>query len=478
MKGVYFAEDFKKADLAADADGIELTARAALALKEELEDVPGRLAVICGSGNNGGDGYALCCLLDRTDRKFDVFGFEGGKSDTCAFYYKKLVLNGISVKPVSAYVAEQYDVTADCIFGTGINRSIEGIAAEVIAEINKCRFVISADIPSGLNADSGKIMGIAVRADKTVTFSSYKAGELIGGRNYCGKICVKDIGVKMPDAGINVIDALPEELCNRKTDTHKGDYGRIAVIGGSEFMPGAPFLTSAAAYRAGAGLVKTVVPYCNLEAAKVKASEEILGVLPVNPDNSVKFDRAALENLAGFDAVVCGPGMGGGETGKIVRFLMENYKKPLILDADALNSVKEKDFIPSARDNGNIILTPHIKEFSRLTDKDTDSIKENIIKEVKEFSYRTGTVLLLKGATTVVCRNGRLLLNVTGSPCMAKAGSGDVLSGIIAALAVRTDTFSAAAYGAFIHGKAGLAAENIRGVNSVIARDLIDNIRY
>ncbi len=479
MKGVYYAEDFKKADSECSVDGINLTKRAAAALKEELTDYIGKkMAIVCGNGNNGGDGYALCCLLDSCKIKFDVFGFEGVKSKNCEFFLNKLMRSGIAVKNPINYSAKNYDITVDCIFGIGLNRNVEGVYANVINEINQSLYVVSADIPSGLNSDSGKVMGICVRADKTISFSAYKVGQLINGRNYCNEIIIKDIGVTMPQAAIETADGLPEIILKRPTDSHKGDYGKITVIGGCELMPNAPFFASRAAYRAGAGLVKTVVPACNLEAAKIKAEEEILGILPVYSDNVVKFDENSLISLLKCDVIVCGPGMGGGDTAKIVRYLINNFKKPLILDADALNSVKEKDFYPTANSNGHIILTPHLKEFSRLIDKEIDLIKSDILKETQDFVEKTGVVLLLKGATTIIKNKQKTYLNITGSPCMAKAGSGDILSGIIGALAARVSPLKAALFGAYIHGKAGIKAEKAIGVNSVTVKDMIDNIMF
>lgn len=465
---------------------LSLMERAASAFKEEFLKFykGGKIAVICGGGNNGGDGAAAARLLYCQNIICDVYLFNDTLSCDCKKNIEALKDFNIKLfhNPQNIDFTG-YDYIIDALFGTGLNRKVTGIYFEVIKNINISNaFVISVDIPSGLNSDSGKEMGICVNADVTVTFAAYKYGQLINGLNYCGEIILKNIDIPV-NCGDNVYgkEDIKKFFPKRLKDTHKGSYGKLAIFAGSGKYFGAALIVynAAAALKSGAGLTTLIVPKFLADSYRNHIIESTLLYLPDNGENALYDEKIINQIMSDYDAVCIGMGMGTNEeTYKICKALINNYDKKLIIDADALNSIAQFDRkIFKKEHKCDIIITPHIKEFSRLTDYSIQKIKNNIIAIAKEYAKENNITLLLKGASTIIADKENLVINVTGSPAMAKAGSGDVLSGIIGGLAAQGhNALNSGIAGAYIHGKAGEFAAETLGEYSPVASDICNNI--
>ncbi len=461
----------------------EHVAKAAL---EALED-GGTAVVFCGSGNNGGDGVAAAAYLIKkgmTVRAILTGRREKMTADTAEMERRLNELGGILEDFQDAadieHAVNHCDVVIDAMFGIGLNSNLRGNALEAVRLINASGArVISADIPSGVETDTGMILGDAVKADVTVTFAQPKVGHFTEpGCVCCGDMRVVDIGIP-PDLIENVqIDCqavMPGDITlpRRRRDTHKGDYGRALIVAGSVGYSGAPVLAARAATSAGAGLVSLGVPEAIYTIAAVKCTEEMAFPLPCSDSGALSGPAldVILERLKTCDVCLVGPGLGRSEAvGRIVCELVRQSRIPLVLDADGINALGGNiDILDEA--GCPVILTPHPGEFRRLG----GDLSSDRVSAARAFASSHGCILVLKGHRTVTALpDGTAYINTTGGPAMAKGGSGDVLAGMITALAGQKFPLKDAVLAAvYLHGSAGdICAERL-GEYAVTASDII-----
>ncbi len=458
----------------------ELMERAGAAIAEETEKLlkecgGNRVLAVCGGGNNGGDGWCAARLLLEKGYDVSVLSIADELSPDCAVQREKYV-----GKTVQTFAGDA-DVVIDAIFGTGFHGEPQGVFAEAIRNINRSRAkVVSADIPSGLSGDSG-LCALSVRADVTVAVGELKTGLLLAnGADVCGKIVRKDIGISAEECHIwrtQAQDFAPL-FPPRKKNSNKGNFGKAVILAGSLRYSGAPLLSAGAALRAGCGYTCLALPEELFSACIGKFPEAILTRAP-SEKGVLRFDESFLRSLtAGADCIAVGMGCGVSRgVYDILCFLLREYKGTLLVDADGINSLAA--FGVQALENAacKVIVTPHPKEFSRLSDSDFYDVLENGISLAQSFAKQYGCTVLLKGNTTVITDGETTLLNTEGTPALAKGGSGDVLSGIIAAIAARgIQPLQAAACGAFLLGRAGLYAAREKGEYSVIGSDVTDKL--
>ena len=456
-------------------------AEAAQAALDLLPERPGkcRAAVFCGAGNNGGDGIGAARLLFLMGLKVRVFLVgdydrltpdamgETGRLSECG-----VELEAFDPEDASqAAWARGCQVVIDAVFGVGLAREIAPGSkfAAAVDLINQCRgAVVSADIASGVEADTGRVLGRAVRADRTVTFSLPKIGQFVGdGALLSGEVTVHDIGV--PAALIRGVpcpvqtveaDFARAAVPRRKVDGHKGDFGKVLVVGGAVGYTGAPYLTASAAVRSGCGLVYLGVPESIWEIETVRCVSAMPFPLA---DRRGRLSRRALpellERLEGCDVLALGPGLGRGEsTRELVLEVLRQTEKPVVLDADGINALEGHIDSLDSRRGRVTILTPHGGEFARLG----GDAAGDPAGAARAFAKEHGCVLVLKGHRTVTAGpEGNVLVNTTGNSGLAKGGSGDVLTGLIASLLAQGASPVMAAAGAvWMHGRAGdLAAQ-------------------
>lgn len=480
------------------AEGV---AKAALEL---LPIRPGkcRVAVFCGAGNNGGDGIAAARMLHLKGvrvRAFLVGAFEKMTPDALE-ETRRLSECGVELElyepenlSQSAWARGSH-VLIDAIFGVGLSREIAAASmyAAAINLINECPgAVVAADIASGVEADSGRILGCAVKADKTITFTYKKVGQAVGeGVLLSGDVVVWDIGIP-EDLQKNMVcsvQTIEKEyaaaaLPGRKTDGHKGDFGKLLVVGGTVGYTGAPYLTASAAVRSGCGLVFLGVPETvwQIEAAKCVSSMPF--PLPEKTDLLTKrpvlaTDKALHkleEKLTACDVLALGPGMGReAQTEQLILELLRRMEKPVVLDADGINALAGHIDVLDRRKGRITILTPHDGEFLRIG----GDLSAGRVGAARSFARAHGCILVLKGHRTIIATpEGNALVNTTGNSGLAKGGSGDVLTGIIASLLAQGATaVQAAALGVWMHGRAGdLAAEELTEY-AMTPADVISNL--
>lgn len=445
------------------------------------------VTILAGTGNNGGDGLVAARYLHNLGVQVKVFLLaERELSLSTQKNYEIL-----SHLPVKVYLLDSEnsmhlfkvtvnysDILIDALFGTGISRAITGKAEQVIDIINRRSCVkVAVDVPSGLNSDNGEIWGRCVKADYTVTLAQPKCGQYMNqGLQYCGDVVIKDIGI--PEEVYRLLpltckliapSCLREGMKTRSRDSHKGTYGHLLTIGGSVGMSGSVTLASQAALRAGVGLVSCAVPEQIQFHVAVNVPEAM--VYPVA--GGKQFDENALDGLRdllkGKHSIVVGPGMGATEvTGMVLLEILQFCSCGIVADADALN-VAEYWLEDVKESKCQVILTPHPGEMARLTGLSTEYIQNHRLEVANSFAIEHGVWLVLKGANTIVATpEGKLYMNITDSPALAVAGSGDVLSGLIGAfLAQGVDPETACCAAVYLHGRAGvLLAESIGEVSS------------
>lgn len=438
-----------------------------------------RAAVFCGAGNNGGDGIAAARLLFLRGvcvRVFLAGDYEKLTPDAME-ETRRLSECGIELEAYQPENAGQQSfirschVLIDALFGVGLSREIreDSVYAAAIRTMNECRApVVAADIPSGVDADSGRVMGLAVQADKTITFTMMKVGHAVGdGALLSGDVTVRDIGIPVELARETLCPAQTVEadflravLPKRKPDGHKGTFGKLLIVGGCVGYTGAPYLSAMAACRSGCGMVYLGVPETVWAVEAVKCTEAM--PFPLADKNgmlSYKALQQIEEKLAICGALAIGPGLGrSAGVDRTVWALLRSTQKPVILDADGINALQGHMDILDARRGRVTILTPHDGEFARLG----GDLSCGRVEAARRFAAAHGCILVLKGHKTIVAGSeGNVLVNTTGNSGMAKGGSGDVLTGLIASLLVQgVPSIQAAAAGVWIHGRAGdLSAE-------------------
>ncbi len=463
-----------------------LMERAALAVVEEIEERFSKeqeVLVACGTGNNGGDGYAIARILKERHWRVVVFTVKKPKEgQLCYQQMESCQAYGIEIIQDFSLLLDRIKGVSsicDAIFGTGLSRKIEGDYARLIQILNEsAAFKIAVDLPSGISTDQGTVLGTAFRADLTVSFAYAKIGHVLyPGRNYTGELLCKEIGITEK----SLAPICPQVFCYEKSDFldlpkrsnegHKGTFGKVLVIAGSKDMCGAAYFSAKAAYRMGAGLVRIYTVKENRTILQTKLPEAIMTCYDDNWQEEV-----LKEAILWADVIVAGPGMGTDQVAeKILECLLEQAEVPLILDADALRILaKHKEWLlPEERE---LALTPHMGEFVALTGKSVSDLKANILHISREFAEKYQLVLAAKDACTVTSLpDGRQFLNPTGNSGMATAGSGDVLCGMVAGLAASRHLSLEAAVpmAVYLHGFAGDLARQELGEDAVMASDLL-----
>lgn len=428
----------------------------------------GKTAIVCGSGNNAGDGYVLALEMAENGFECEIILIKDKFSHDGEYYFSKCRERHIPYRLYDAEVNfDTYDIIVDCIFGTGFKGKAEGIEREVIEKINKSKaYTVSVDINSGLNGDSG-ISDLCVEADLTVSIGTLKSGHILNmAKDKIGKLVNMDIGISLVDKPYKLLEKedVRKILKQRCNYSHKGTYGYISLIGGSIEYSGAIKLANIAssAVRGGAGVVRLCVPRTIVNGVMPYMLESTLFPLS-DKDGSVAFDKNELDTLIKSSKVIAiGMGLGQrGENEKILDYLLNNYEGILIIDADGLNSLAKMDY-DLKKAKCKIVLTPHLKELERLSKKSIDEINENPIKFAMTYAKSNNIVLLLKGTATIITDGENTYLTSTGCSGMATGGSGDVLSGILAGLCVSNDAslIENVAIGAYINGLAGEIARD------------------
>ena len=463
-----------------------LMERAALCLTEEILEVMPKdgkpVLIVCGTGNNGGDGLAAARMLFQQDVPVDVW-YPGNEEKASTEGKRQLEIIRKYEIPVYADAPEkEYGCIVDCLFGIGLSREVGGIYYDVIDQMNAMPGVkVAADIPSGIHTDSGQIMGIAFRADVTVTFGFRKLGHvLFPGADFCGKVILREMGIDR----YSLLDIKPQafhleeddlnQAAKRPRQSNKGTYGKLLLIAGARNMAGAAVLAAKGAYAAGVGLVRVVTPECNREIIQKLVPEAVLTTYEEDTKD-VSFLQEAFDWA---DAIVAGPGLGQSETsGLILKAVFGVKDQKVLLDADALNLV--------AAQNGQMafpkqcVITPHLGEMQRLCGISVKDQQKDLIKVALDFAKGYNTYVVLKDAHTVICGpDGDVCVNLTGNPGMAVGGSGDVLSGVIGCmLASGSDVFRAGCMGVYIHGRAGDLAAEKNGMAGMSASDLVPAVK-
>ena len=425
------------------------------------------ICIVCSKGNNGGDGFALARQLFVLGKRVECFliGSEEGMSKDCQINYEIIQKLGItsynleSDKDTEKLIKSlnSSEIVIDAIFGTGLVRKIEGIYDTVITLINESnKYILSIDIPSGMNSDTGETLGNSIKADTTITFQLYKKGFLrYGSDKFTGKVILEEIGI--PSSAVEMfhekeyfVDAamIKEVIKKRDKYSHKGNFGRVLIIAGSKGYSGAAYISTTAAVKSGAGLVT------------LACAEDIQGSLCnrlTEAMTSVYSDEERLNELIDkSDAIAIGPGMGNcGGTLKILEKVLNRASCPVVIDADGLNVLeKHMDLIQNRK--FPLVLTPHPGELSRLTGYSTEYIIGNRLEVAGEFAKKHKVTLLLKGYNTIVADMDRLYVNSTGNSAMASGGMGDCLTGILTSLIGQGYEGTTAAYvAAYIHGYSG-----------------------
>jgi len=454
-----------------------------------------RAVVVCGKGNNGGDGLVAARYLSRWGARVTVLMLEVPEDlrEPAATNFARLAETDVRVRPFSRSTLDRElaraDVAVDAIFGTGFRGVPEDEWAEAIDGLNDGRAfhgvpVVAVDIPSGVNGSTGAVEGEAVWADVTVTFGAAKTGVvLLPGAERAGAVRVVDIGfpsdLVRSDLWLMEEEDVAALVPVRELETHKRATGVVLVVGGSRLMTGAVCLVAAAAYRVGAGLVQVAVPGSILPVVQSLVREATFVPLPETPEGTVAPEASEVlaERLPAADALALGPGMTTHEaTAAWIRATVATSPVPVVLDADGLNAFTDRAPELAAR-RADLVLTPHAGEFARIAGVGAREIAADRLGHVRALAAETKATVLLKGTRTLVATpEGHVRVNPTGGPYLATGGTGDVLTGAIAGLLARgLAPVDAASVGAFVHGRAGaLAAE--RTGEGTTAVDVLEHV--
>ncbi|MEJ2589113.1 MAG: NAD(P)H-hydrate dehydratase [Deltaproteobacteria bacterium] len=453
-----------------------------------------RFAIFCGAGNNGGDGFVIARKLHSNGARVAVF-LMGGRDK-----YKgaaKLNLNIISGFPIPVREVRSpeevradvlhSDAIIDAILGTGLEREVKGHYRDIIKFINETgKIVFSADIPSGVNGNTGQVMGIGVKADYTVTYGLPKVGNILyPGFELCGEQYVTHISFPpelIETQDLKVAVSSPEMLPPRDPNAHKGSVGQVLFIAGASSYFGAPLFSALSFLKAGGGYARLAAPAAMTPFIASMGSEIVLLPQEETESGSISLENKAslLEIAAKMDMVVLGPGLSlNAQTSRLVRALTREIDRPLLIDGDGITAVSGDVDILKARGH-DTILTPHPGEMSRLTGMAVGEIVSNRIQCLQETSRKLNSVIVLKGAHSLIgYPDGRVLVNMSGNAGMATAGSGDVLTGTIAAMfGLGLNLEEAVAKGVFIHGLSGDLAAEAMGQDGITARDILAHLSF
>ncbi len=479
---------------------IVLMERAALSVAGMVKkhaDNQGRILAVCGTGNNGADGIAAARILSMEGYDADILLL--GDENKASFLARQqlAIARNLGITIYNNIVIAEYTIIIDAIFGIGISRNISGVYQGIIEEINSGEHVVFAvDMPSGLSADSAKPMGIAVKADYTVTFGLNKIGLLLyPGCEFAGAVTVADIGFPQNAvlaAGSHYFIYGPADLAKlpkRKNYSNKGTYGKVLIIAGSLNMSGACFFSAKAACRTGAGLVKVMTVEENRTILQSQLPEALMFTYAPDSFDNKKTDEM-IKEIEWADVIVIGPGIGVNEiAGKLLELVLNYGNGPVIIDADGINLLARKaeklenqiaakcnrveniaSYLPK-----QTILTPHLKELAVLLNMPVEEITGNLIQTADQCTHKNKLIFALKDARTIVAYENMRYINTSGNNGMSTGGTGDVLTGVIAGLAAQgLNAKEAAMLGVYIHGLAGDKAREVKGSYALIASDVID----
>ncbi|MEZ8222217.1 NAD(P)H-hydrate epimerase [Candidatus Fervidibacteria bacterium JGI MDM2 JNZ-1-D12] len=511
------ASESRQFDQLAEKAGLPslvLMENAALRIAEVLQqhfelDPPKRIVIVCGKGNNGGDGMALARHLSNIGFQVQVFllAEPSELKGDAATNYKVAVNIGIPIQPIVS--SEQLpqlieplqsaDLVVDALLGTGITGEVRGLYAEVIPLItHHASRILSVDIPSGINSDTGEICGVAVRADATVTLGAVKLGlMLFPGADYAGDLFVGSLGI--PDSLLTKLnirrfvathELVQRVLPPRHPNTHKGDYGRVLIVGGAPGMTGAAIMAGKAALRTGAGLAQVALPQSLNIAIEASALEVMSFPLPETDAGTIAPEALNVlsPRLEWADVIAVGCGISRNErTQTFVRQLVAQVDKPMVIDADGLIALAGHSEILRQR-KSLTVLTPHPGEMAALLQTSTEAVQRDRVGTAIKAASEFKSIVVLKGARTITASpDGTMFVNPTGNAGMATGGSGDVLTGMIAALLAQTivrqspvpnplSLIEAVTAAVFLHGLAGDIASWEKGEVALIAGDLLDHL--
>lgn len=485
--------------------GVE-TARA---IADAVGPLPGRrVLVLCGRGNNGGDGMVVARRLDGLEAFVQVLllGDESKLSGDAQLQWSILRRLGLAAESCDesgwAAAAERldarhWDFVVDAMLGTGTRGALEGLFARVAQDLNASDLpVVAVDVPTGLSGDSAEVAGAAVQASLTVALAAPKLCHVFApAMSHCGDVAVVDIGIPESclsaglgeEPGLELVEDelvadLIAELADRPEDSHKGTWGHAVVLGGQAASPGAPALAGRAALIAGAGLVSVAAPAPCTTAIAAQAAELMHLPLPADAEGAVSAEARAESLLERASALAAGPGLGtGAGAAALLAALLEGAEVPVVLDADALNLLASSGRLPEPRAERPLILTPHPGELRRLAaglglgEAGLDSMDERL-RVARELAERHDCLVVVKGFRTVIVPpEGAALVNPTGGPALATAGSGDVLTGLVTGLLAQgLEPLAAAVAAVHLHGRAGDLAELELGQMAVTASSLLE----
>lgn len=469
---------------------IDLMERAAAECVKWLEDenlFDRSFKIFCGKGNNGGDGLAIARMLSQKECKVSVYILEFGHLGTEDFQINLERLHQYAAVEIKFIQAEQQfplfennEVIIDALFGSGLNRPLEGVTAKLVEHINDSRYeIISIDMPSGLPVDHAAEGKAIVHASHTLSFQVFKLAFLLPeNAGFIGEVHILDIGLHPDfydtiDSNYELVD---EQIISsiykpRNRFAHKGNFGHALIVAGSYGKIGAAVLCSKACLCSGAGLTTIHIPKCGYEILQT-AIPEVMVMTDFNSSIVTKIE----EDISKFSSIGIGPGIGtAAETKRILKEIFEAYQKPVVLDADALNIISsDKDLLKQIP--ANSVLTPHPKEFERLFGKTENDFEKLQLAQQK--AKELNLTIVLKGHHTIIAvPKGKVYFNNTGNAGMAKGGTGDVLTGILTALIGQYhDPVSATILGVYLHGLAGEIASKKYSVEAMTAGDIIENL--
>ena len=462
-----------------------LMERAALSVVEEIERLNvshGRVLIVVEGGNNGGDGLAVGRILLERGYKVDIYYIGGFEKVSQGFQQQWSILHHMGVRFRKTIPNKEYAVIVDGIFGVGLSREVQGVQKKAIEAMNHMDAIkVAIDIPSGIDATTGEVLGTAFYADYTVTFGLKKLGMFfLDGIDACGTVICKPIG--FPAQALAHVKPMIyaydnsdlDKLPKRVNNSNKGTYGRVAVIAGSKNMSGAAFLCSKAAYSTGAGLVKIYTHESNRTILQSQLPEAVMMTY-----DDYEGALACIEDaLQWATVIVVGPGLGVDTVSERMLYeLLMNAEVPMVVDADALYILSNN--IELLRTSSvQIIMTPHMKEMSRLIQRPVEEIAKNRFAIAREFAKKMQVTLVLKDAKSIATNGGQqTYMNLAGNNGMSTGGSGDVLAGIIAGMLAGGLTLAdAARMGTYVHCRAGDLAAERKGNYAMLASDIISYI--
>lgn len=469
--------------------GIVLMENAASEVYKKISNKGETFLILCGKGNNGGDGLALARKLAVEGKRVKTYIISNDDNYTESFRCNLNVLLNITEDEGIVFINDEkdiddkfkidlqiYDIIVDAIFGVGLNKDINGIFKSVIEKVNEYgKYIAAIDVPSGLNCDTGAVMGVSIKANETYTFEAIKKGFLnYNAFAYIGNIEVLKIGIpnNVKDNLGKIINILEENeyknlIPKRKVYGHKGNYGRAVVVAGSSGFTGAAFIATECTVRAGAGLTTLV---CNSKEVQNVLENKLIESMTISID-----DEKVWEIIKNADTIAVGPGIGTGvDQYNMLKKIIGISSCPIIVDADGINILSEnKDLLSGLK--GRCIITPHPGEMSRFINKRISDVEADRIEIAEKTADKYGIVILLKGYNTIITDGKKTYVNPTGNSKMASGGMGDALTGIINAFVSQgMNLIDSALISAYVHGK---IADDLSDKSYIInARDIIRNL--